>query len=142
MQILKIQLLGKDQSEMSGIKGLIDTNILIYLSNELLDSSVLWERYDELLISRITHIEALGYNFKEKKDEELVKELVSRFQLLELDDQVGEATINIRKKKKIKLPDAIIYATAFVNKCEIVTANVKDFKGIGEYVRIFNPIAK
>lgn len=125
---------------MSGIKGLIDTNILIYLSNELLDVTLLFGKYDELLISRITHIEVLGYGFRGKEDEELVKNLVSKFQILELDKQVGETTISIRKQKKIKLPDAIIYATALVNECEIVTANVKDFKGIGEKVEIFNPM--
>lgn len=67
---------------MSGIKGLIDTNILIYLSNE------------------------------------------------------------IRKKKKIKLPDAIIYATAMVNNCELVTADVKDFRGLEAGVNVYNPVPK
>ncbi len=124
---------------MNGIRGLIDTNILIYLSNELLELSDLFERYDELLISRITHMEVMGFNFQDDEDEELVEELVSKFRILEIDNQVAKRTIEIRKKKKIKLPDAIIYATAMVNNCELVTANVRDFKGIDEGVKIYNP---
>ncbi len=58
---------------MNGIRGLIDTNILIYLSNELLELSDLFERYDELLISRITHMEVMGFNFQDDEDEELVE---------------------------------------------------------------------
>ncbi len=127
---------------MSGVKGLIDTNILIYLSNDLLDIVDIFERYDELLISRITHMEVLGYDFREAADEELVKALVSNFQILEIDERVGTSTIEVRKRKKIKLPDAIIYATALVNNCELVTANVKDFDGLEGGVIVFNPVSK
>ena len=127
---------------MSGNKGLVDSNILIYLSNELLEISDLFEKYDELLISRITHMEVLGYNFTSEEDEEWVKRLISKFQILEIDHQIGEMTIGIRKKKKIKLPDAIILATAKFNKCELVTANEKDFQGIDAGVVIFNPMSK
>ena len=36
--------------------------------------------------------------------------------------------------------DAIIYAIALANECELVTANVKDFKNIGQGVEIYNPV--
>lgn len=126
---------------MSGTKGLIDSNIIIYLSNGLMEISDLFEKYDELLISRITHMEVLGFDFKEESDEELVNILISNFQILEIDEQVGVSTIQVRKKKKIKLPDAIIYATAMENNCELVTADVKDFNGLDGGVRIYNPLS-
>ena len=124
---------------MSGVRGLIDTNILIYLSKGLLDESVLFTKYDELLISRITHMEVLGFSFQ-NEEEELVKKLVDQFGVLEINSQVGDVVIEIRKKKKIKLPDAIIYATAKVNKCALITANTKDFNKIKKGVTLFNPI--
>lgn len=127
---------------MSGTKGLIDSNILIYLSNGLLEVSGLFEKYNELLISRITQIEVLGFPFDETENEELVRRLVDKFQILEIDSAVGEATISIRKQNKIKLPDALIYATALVNDCELITANVKDFSGITEGVIIYNPMTE
>lgn len=127
---------------MSGTKGLIESNILIYLSNGLLEVSGLFEKYIELLISRITQIEVLGFPFDETENEELVRRLVDKFQILEIDSAVGEATISIRKQNKIKLPDALIYATALVNDCELITANVKDFSGITEGVIIYNPMTE
>ena len=39
-------------------------------------------------------------------------------------------TIEIRRSKKIKLPDAIIAATALVNGLEIISRNKSDFSGI------------
>jgi len=124
---------------MSGVRALVDSNILIYLSNGQLEIANLFKKYDEVLISRITHIEVLGYNFKNEEDEGVVLQLAKYFPILELDAQVGTETIKIRKRKKIKLPDAIICATAVIHNCELVTANEKDFIGL-EGVQIFNPL--
>lgn len=44
--------------------------------------------------------------------------------------------IGIKQKRKVKLPDAIIYATALNLKCDLITNNVSDFEGIGLQVRI------
>ncbi|MCP5054301.1 MAG: type II toxin-antitoxin system VapC family toxin [bacterium] len=38
-----------------------------------------------------------------------------------------ESVIAFQQKKKIKLPDAIILATATFMKCDLLTRNVKDF---------------
>lgn len=124
---------------MSGVRAIVDSNVLIYLSNGQLEIENLFKKYNEVLISRITHIEVLGYDFKNEEDESIVLQLVSHFPILELDSEIGAETIKIRKSKKIKLPDAIICATALVHNCELVTANEKDFIRI-EGVQIFNPI--
>ena len=79
------QLHGNDQLEMNGMRGLIDTNILIYLSNGRLELADLSNKYDELVISRITYMEVLGFNFKDKEDEDLVKQLINKFHILEID---------------------------------------------------------
>lgn len=39
-----------------------------------------------------------------------------------------EQAIVIMQEKKIKMPDAIIWATAKVSGCGLVTRNTKDFK--------------
>jgi predicted nucleic acid-binding protein len=41
------------------MKGLIDSNVMIYLAKGLVDVGDLIQRYDEMLISRITHMEVL-----------------------------------------------------------------------------------
>lgn len=75
-------------------------------------------------------MEALGYPFKTKEDESFVMMLCNSFDLLDLTKPIIEKTIEIRKRSKIKLPDAIIAASALVNNATLVTYNVKDFKMI------------
>ncbi|MDQ8004032.1 MAG: hypothetical protein REI64_04465 [Pedobacter sp.] len=47
-------------------------------------------------------------------------------------------TISIRKTKKIKLPDALLAATAIINDFTLLTRNVDDFVGIDD-LKIENP---
>ena len=58
--------------------------------------------------------------------------------VLELSNEIVDSCIDIRKKHKIKLPDAIIAATALVYSLTIITRNVSDFKNIEGIVAI-NP---
>jgi predicted nucleic acid-binding protein len=60
-------------------------------------------------------------------DEIEVRKLLSRFEVHEVSEEVMEQAIVIRQEKKIKMPDAIIWATAKVRGCGIVTRNTKDF---------------
>ena len=52
--------------------------------------------------------------------------------------QWAEQTITLRKKHKIKLPDAIIAATALVHNLTLLTRNEKDFSKISN-VESTNP---
>ncbi|MFY8003432.1 MAG: PIN domain-containing protein [Chitinophagaceae bacterium] len=47
-------------------------------------------------------------------------------------------TAELRKNFKIKLPDAIIAATAIVNELTLITRNTNDFKHIN-ILRTINP---
>jgi len=49
-----------------------------------------------------------------------------------IDDEIIDKTIDLRKKHKIKLPDAIIAATAIVNNFILISHNIKDFQKINE----------
>ena len=57
-------------------------------------------------------MEVLGYRFSNSKEEDFVKELVSMFNVRFIDQEIAENVIDIRKQYRIKLPDAIIAATA------------------------------
>ena len=52
--------------------------------------------------------------------------------IIPLDEDIVKKTIDLRKKYKIKLPDAIIAATALVFDLILVTHNIIDFKNIRE----------
>ena len=79
-----------------------------------------------VIISVITFGEVL-VGCSGEEDEKLIRKLLSRFMISEVSEQVMEQAIMIRRKKKIKMPDAIIWATAKVAGSGIVTRNTKDF---------------
>jgi len=116
------------------MNALLDTNILIYYFNGLLVD----EKIDSLLknsfnISVITKIEFLSWS-KLSEDAVLDKKaraFVSYATLYDLDDEVAQKTIDLRRKFKTKTPDAIIAATALVNGMPVVTNNASDFESLG-----------
>lgn len=59
-------------------------------------------------------------------------------EVVSLDDDVVVQTITLRKKHKIKLPDAIIAATAIIQKRTLITRNIQHFSNI-KGLRLINP---
>ncbi len=89
------------------------------------------------VISVITKIEVLGYQTTSAADK-LLKNFVNDSLVLDLRDEVVNKTISIRKQSKIKTPDAIIAATAIVNKLTVITRNTRDFIPI-KGLKVLNP---
>ena len=109
----------------------VDTNILIYLSKKEINPQKLFFTNDEYVISIVTYMEILGFNFPTQQEEEFVRELLSYFPIIEIDKEIADKTIVLRKKYKIKLPDAIICATAIHNNALLIT-NDRQLKIIQE----------
>ena len=59
--------------------------------------------------------------------ERTIADLVNSSKIIELTDDVIEKTIELRKKAKIKLPDAIIAATAIIHNLTLLSTNDSDF---------------
>lgn len=57
---------------------------------------------------------------------------------ISMSDDIVEKTIEVRRKYKIKLPDAVIAATAIISNYTLVTSNIKDFKSISD-LEVLNP---
>ena len=115
---------------MSGNNFLIDTNIIVYLTKGLLKISDFAKNNSNLHISSITYIEALGYPFSNQYEEKIITDFCDMFERLFLTEDIEKQTIFIRKTHKIKLPDAIIAATAITHRLTLVTCNVSDFNKI------------
>jgi predicted nucleic acid-binding protein len=124
---------------MNGKKVLLDSNIIIYLSKGSLDVDEILIDYDEFFISIITYMEVLGFQFDNQKEQELIEQCLEQFVIIHVDSEIAQEVISIRQKKKIKLPDAIIFATAKKNDCDLMTYNVDDFKNIDETIKIVKP---
>jgi predicted nucleic acid-binding protein len=123
---------------MNGDK-LLDTNILIYLSQGKLKLSDFTSSEETLSISVITYMEALGYHFERLEEEELMNALCNHLRLMHLSPEIIAKVIEIRKTSKIKLPDAIIAATAMNSNLILVTRNTKDFGAIKNTIKLLDP---
>ena len=126
-----------------GVKYLWDTNTVIYyLQNnflpageKLIDNIV--DNYQPA-ISVITEIELLCWPSSNEDDILLLKNFISKCVVYELDNAIKLKTIEIRKQFKLKLPDAIIAATAIANDYFLISRNAADFAKISS-LSLLNP---
>jgi hypothetical protein len=107
------------------VKALFDTNILIDLTKGIDDARREVELYEDLAISIITVIEVLVGALPES--EALERGLLADFDVISLDDSVAEEAARLRRAHRLKLPDAIIWASARTTDRLLVTRNTKDF---------------
>lgn len=119
---------------------IFDTNIFIYLSKKILAPEEVFAENMTYSISIISKMELLGYAFKNRLEEMYIIELINSLNIVPLDDIIVDTTIAIRRANKIKLPDAIIYATAYVMSGKLFTNNIADFDKINGNVELFNPL--
>lgn len=118
----------------------LDTNILIYLSKKQLDLEQLFQENARYSISVITKIELLGYPFKSEEELNIINGIINALNEIPLSDEVVQLTISLRKRYKIKIPDAIVYASAQALNGSLYTNNLADFVKINESVELYNPI--
>lgn len=81
----------------------------------------------ESLISFITKIELLVWNPSNPDDLKVYHSFVSGSSVIGINEEIIQETIQIRKNYNLKLPDAIIAATAISNDCTLISDNDKDF---------------
>jgi predicted nucleic acid-binding protein len=72
-------------------------------------------------ISVITQIEILGYPGITPEVEKQILDFLADITTVNLDDSIVEAAVAIRRLKTIKLPDAIIAATALALGATLIT---------------------
>jgi predicted nucleic acid-binding protein len=89
-------------------------------------------------ISIITKIEFLGWGKHTKEGYEKAKEFLGYAKKIQLNNKIAELSIELRRKNKIKLPDAVIAATALYMDLILVTRNSKDFEDV-DGLEIYNP---
>lgn len=86
------------------------------------------------VVSFVSYIEFLGYPQVSVNMESFIK----LAEVIEIDKEIIQQTITLRKIKKIKLPDAIIAATAIAHSFTLISRNTRDFKNI-EGLDVINP---
>ncbi|MCC6299397.1 MAG: type II toxin-antitoxin system VapC family toxin [Anaerolineales bacterium] len=111
-----------------------DTNIVIDALNGLPEADAEYARYDEVLISQITWMEVLVG--AANNENELHDFLEKHFQVVSLNAAIAETAVQLRRAYRLRLPDAIIYATAKVYNAALVTRNTNDFKTDWDGIRV------
>jgi predicted nucleic acid-binding protein len=116
------------------VNAVFDTNIVIDALNGVPEADAEYSRYERALISRITWMEVLVG--AQGDDAELRDFLETHFEIISLDLAVAERAVQLRRAHHLRLPDAIIWATAQVNNAVLVTRNTKDFNADWDSIRI------
>lgn len=107
------------------MKAVLDTNILIDYLNGIDGARQEIERYERPMISPITWMEVL---VGAREDEDLpLRDFLDRFEQVAIDPVVADAAVKLRRSYRIRLPDAIIWATARTRDALLVTRNTRDF---------------
>jgi predicted nucleic acid-binding protein len=116
------------------MNAVFDTNVVIDALNGVNEADAEYSRYERIFISRITWMEVLVG--AEGDDSELRDFLESRFEIVSLDLAVAETAVQLRREHRIRLPDAIIWATAKTREAVLVTRNTKDFDPSWDGIRL------
>lgn len=110
---------------MSGTKFLLDTNFIIGLLKS--DPAVLAEvstrtvAIAQCSYSAITRMELLGFPGISRDEESIIRQKLERLRYLPLTRAIEDVVISLRQARKIKLPDAVIAATAICAGAELLT---------------------
>ncbi len=107
---------------------LIDTHIFILLFNNRLSERL---PYGKFGCSIITEMELRSFPKLTLEEEAFMREKLSCLTIYGIDDAVKEKAIHLRRTTRLKLPDAIIAATAIVHAAILLT-NDKELHVIPE----------
>jgi hypothetical protein len=88
--------------------------------------------------SAITRLELFGFPGLIADEEQKISSLLKNFSEVGIDSKTIDQAVMIRKAVRIKIPDAIIAASAMLTESSLLTRNTNDFKGIGE-LTLVNP---
>lgn len=110
---------------MNGIEYLLDTNFVLGLLKATPEVLAIVTERDLLAsncaYSAVTRMELLGYPDMTSDEERLISDRLSKFTYLSISSEVEDFAIALRRKRKLKLPDALIAATAIHYSLELLT---------------------
>ena len=107
------------------VGALFDTNILIDHLNAVPQARAEIERFERRAVSIITWMEVMVGASADLV--EPTRRFLEGFEVIALDDAIADRAVALRRAHRIKLPDAVIWATAQTTGRLFVTRNTKDF---------------
>lgn len=117
------------------VDAVFDTNILIdYLVGREQAQKEL-DRYARRAISIITWME-LQIGSRSEAEADVIDLFLREFRVIDITRPLARRAIDIRRGTRVRLPDAIIWATAQMESAILVTRNTKDFPMSDPGIRI------
>lgn len=107
---------------MSGNKLIVDTNIVLYFLKG--NPGIIRIFTDYFIgISFITELELLSLSTISPEDEQTIQAFLKNTPIIDINSDIKTKTIQVRRQSKLKLPDAIIAATAISMDVPLLTAD-------------------
>ena len=117
------------------MNAIADTSILIDYLNGVSGAAEELARYAEVGISVITWMEVM-VGARDAAQEDAIRDFLDTFALHGVDAGIADRAVRIRRDRRVRLPDAIIEATARERGELLVTRNTKDFSRQDPAIRV------
>jgi hypothetical protein len=117
------------------MKALFDSDILIDYLQGFEKAKQEIERYSEKCISLVSWMEVM-VGAETNQEIQVCRQFLGSFILCPITLEIANRAVILRKKYRLKLPDAILLATAYQENCLFVTRNIKDFSFSDPHLRI------
>ena len=108
------------------MNALLDSDVLLDFLDGFAPAARELARYENCAISIISWMEVMA-GARTSAVEEVRRAFLSHFRVLPLSAPIAEEAVALRRAHRLKLPDAIIWATAKTESYLLVSRNTKDF---------------
>jgi len=108
------------------MKAVIDSDVLIDYLQGVDAAKAELDRYRRPLYSVISFMELLC-GAQSDVERKAAENLLSMMERVDISEAIARRAVEVRKKHRLKLPDAIVLASAEAEDCLLVTRNTKDF---------------
>lgn len=112
---------------MNGIKYLLDTNIILGIikGNPNVGAELKGLDLKNCAYSSVTRMELLGFPAITTNEIKIISSLLKQMTQLSINRATEDTTISLKQRHRIKLPDALILATAINHQIELLTLDKK-----------------
>lgn len=110
----------------SHVEAVFDTNILFDYLIGRDEARQEFDRYSRRAISIVTWME-LQIGSQSEDEADVIDLFLREFRVVDITRQLSRRAVEIRRRTRVRLPDAIIWATAQMESALLVTRNTKAF---------------
>lgn len=119
----------------SQTEAVFDTSILIDFLMGRDEAQQEFDRYSRRAVSILTWMELQAAS-RTEAEADVIDLFLREFRVIEITRQVARRAAEIRRRTGLRLPDAIIWATAQMESAQLVTRNTKDFPKNDPAIRV------